>query len=367
REEYQRGSLGGSRWTVSADGTVVTQDRNSRPALLYGDIDPYSVRLSGRLRMNQDNDYAGFAFGFEPGDTASETGDFLLLYWKKTNDNGAKKGLALVRFVGQPGSLWTPEGAANVEVLAKGATLGTVGWSANQSYEFTFELDARRIRVWVDGQLEIDVEDDDFGVGRFAFYNYSQQHSEYRDWIHHGWWGEEGSPVEVAVAFGDPGADTHSATLTWGDGGSDPATLWTDDGLGWAGGGHAYAADGSYTAQLCVDDDDGGSTCIDLPVRVDNAAPVVTAAAPTGWVAGSAISTVLATYVDPGAGDVHTATVDWGDGQSEAVAVKPTVAGSGEVEAGHAYAAAGTYTVDVCVTDDGGDSQCAQLTVEVAP
>ena len=59
-------------------------------------------------------------------------------------------------------------------------------------------------------------------------------------------------------------------------------------------------------------------------------------------------------FTDPGTLDTHTASIDWGDGNSSSAAVTEAN-GSGSASGSHAYAAAGTYTVTLTVTDkDGG-------------
>jgi hypothetical protein len=66
----------------------------------------------------------------------------------------------------------------------------------------------------------------------------------------------------AAIGFTDPGvADTHGATIDWGDG-------TVDAGVGTVTGRHVYAAPGAFTVEVCVRDDDGGSGCDSLSVEV---------------------------------------------------------------------------------------------------
>jgi PKD repeat protein len=69
---------------------------------------------------------------------------------------------------------------------------------------------------------------------------------------------------------------------------------------------------------------------------------------------------IQVSFTDPGILDTHTASIDWGDGTT-------TDAGSvtSPFDANHTYAAVGSYTVVVTVTDKDGDSGTGSTTIEV--
>ena len=94
-----------------------------------------------------------------------------------------------------------------------------------------------------------------------------------------------------------------------------------------------------------------------------NPPPVVTAGSDLSVDEGQAISQQLATFTDPEPPDVHTATVDWGDGT---VATGTVSEVGGTVSGTHTYADNGTFAVTVTVNDDEGGSDSDSLTVVVA-
>ena len=173
--------------------------------------------------------------------------------------------------------------------------------------------------------------------------------------------GDEGSPITVPFTFADPDGGAHTAIVRWADG--SPATTVTlvDGGTGGSGSAtHTYVDEGSFGATVEVCDADTCATATST-IAVANVAPTVTA--PVGTATDGTL-TVSAPFTDPGTADAHTATVDWGDGTSG----PGTVAGT-TVTGSHAYAAAGTYEVEVCVADDRAATGCAiaELTVDDPP
>jgi uncharacterized repeat protein (TIGR01451 family) len=75
------------------------------------------------------------------------------------------------------------------------------------------------------------------------------------------------------------------------------------------------------------------------------------------------------TFGDPGVQDTHTATLEWGDGETTPATVEQGT-GFGTVRGTHAYGDNGSYTVRACVTDDEGATGCGNFPLEarnVAP
>ena len=363
---------GSTLWNLTADGRTVTQHFNGEPALFVGDFPAFGrYELSIRVADNWDDDYVGLAFGVDPAALGTPAADFLLLDWRRANQNGARRGLALSRVHGAPSTteLWlhldqAANGAAHgVEELARGATRGATGWSSHTEHRFRIDQTPDRLRVWIDDTLEIDAPGP-FHGGLLALYDYSQANAvftavESAQVIG----GTEGTPADLRATFDDAGvADLHTAAVDWGDGILAPAAVAEELGHGEVLAEHVYLDDGAYLAGLCVTDDDGGQGCAPVPAQIGNAPPTLALAVVSSGFRQDPVRLDGSAFTDPGVLDTHTAEVDWGDG-SAAPATVSEAGGAGSVAATHLYAAPGTYDVSLCVRDDDGGSACAEREV----
>jgi hypothetical protein len=184
-------------WSISADAKSVTETRNSQPAFFLSDFPAMNISLHVKIKAQTmaepDDDYVGFALGIQPKDTNNHQANFLLIDWKNSipgedlykdfNSPGpggqAKVGLAVSRVQGvpTPDQYWqhtlgsTGEGLTE---LARGTKYGSVGWSFDRDYDFSFIFDATSLMVYLDGALEISIAGN-FKDGRVALYEFSQE------------------------------------------------------------------------------------------------------------------------------------------------------------------------------------------------
>jgi hypothetical protein len=194
--------FGAGNWVVAGDGQSVVQSVNGQPTFFYSDFGAMGSELEGVITPGGgDDDYIGFAVGFQPGDAMSADAEYLLIDWKgatQSYDFGtpsctpggtAPRGLAVSRVFGIPTAdeFWThgnflaacSDGDNGLEQLARGNTLGDVSWQSGVDYTFKFQFSGTNLKVYVDDVLELDVSGD-FSDGRFAFYNFSQANVSYR-------------------------------------------------------------------------------------------------------------------------------------------------------------------------------------------
>ena len=160
-----------------------------------------------------------------------------------------------------------------------------------------------------------------------------------------------GGTFSSSGSFVDPGADTWTATVDYGDGsGVQPLALNADKTFALS---HVYASAGVFTVTVTVTDDDGGTGTDTAVVTVEagaNTPPAVDAGGDGFAFEGTSFSR-FGFFIDPDA-DEWTATVDYGDG-SGTQSLPLGLDKSFQLE--HTYADDGAHTVVVTV-DDGTDT-----------
>lgn len=182
-------------WVPAGDNLSVTQTNNGQPTFYYSDFGAFGTAFEGEITVTgSDDDFIGFALGFQPGDSTNPGADYLLVDWKQGNQpynfsspsctpgSTAPQGLAVSRVTGIPTAdeFWghldlgdCGSQVGSVQELARATSLGNVGWAQSTAYTFGFEFDATSLDVYVNGALEISISGT-FGDGRIAFYNFSQ-------------------------------------------------------------------------------------------------------------------------------------------------------------------------------------------------
>jgi PKD repeat protein len=160
--------------------------------------------------------------------------------------------------------------------------------------------------------------------------------------------GSEGAPVtfDGSGSF-DPDGTIVAYDWDFGDGNTGTGVSPT----------HTYAADGLYTVALTVTDDGGATNTAMTTATISSAPNQPPVADPNGPYTGSEGAPV--TFDGSGSFDIDGTIVsymwDFGDGNT----------GTGEGPT-HTYAAPGTYTVSLTVTDDDGATDTATTTATIS-
>ena len=177
--------------------------------------------------------------------------------------------------------------------------------------------------------------------------------------------GENGSTT-LSGSFTDPGSlDTHTVTITWGDGSS--STLNLPAGVTTFSTPHQYTQDGSFPIGVVVTDSDGSAAAgVATSVTVSNVAPSgLTLALAAATIDEGGAAALSGSVVDPGGQDAHTVTINWGDGSApQTITLAPGVLA---FDAAHTYAdsRAAAYVVTVTVADEDNASTSATTSVSV--
>jgi cysteine-rich repeat protein len=171
---------GDPTWSLSDDQLTVTQAINADPAVYVSTLPVSGVSMTFEIAVNtaEDDDFIGWAIGYDPGEASSPTADWLLFDWKQNEQTWdgyyTPAGLAYSRVEGEITSaydLWSHQGAV-VEV-SRAMTLGNVGWLDQTTYTVQVDYSVNGFDILVDGGLEFS-ERGTFPTGTFSFYTFSQ-------------------------------------------------------------------------------------------------------------------------------------------------------------------------------------------------
>ena len=201
---------GAANWIIAGDNLSGTQTVNiSTPSVaLFGEdsqIGTYSTNLA--VNSNVDDDFIGFALGFNPGDEVNPAADWLVIDWKQLAQNNAKEGMFLSHVKGADntgistqhaiperlcasGNAGPPSVAPCVTELAAGNNFGATGWVDMTTYSVQITYRPTSLVVIIDGQVEFNVTPSDFPnefagnvfpAGQMGFYTLSQPDAFYEN------------------------------------------------------------------------------------------------------------------------------------------------------------------------------------------
>lgn len=160
----------------------------------------------------------------------------------------------------------------------------------------------------------------------------------------------------------------YTCQIDWGDGTIAAGTV-TDNSC--TAPAHHFSMSASYVVFVEITDA-GGATGNGLAqVNYTNVAPVLVAPYFEGHSVSSSSSRAEATIVDAGAPETYSCSVDYGDGSGVQPGIYlPSGGQSNQPRCrypDHGYAAAGTYTIVMTVTDSGGATGTTTLTETILP
>jgi PKD repeat protein len=170
---------------------------------------------------------------------------------------------------------------------------------------------------------------------------------------------DEGDTFTRSGSFTDPGADTWTATVDYGDGGGAGALALAGKNFNLS---HTYVDNGLNTVTVTVTDDDAGVGSDDADVTVNNVAPTVDAG-PDATVDSGEIYDFSGSFSDPGIADNPWGwVIEWGFGPNTTGSTDDQ---SAAITASRQVCVAGDYTVRLTVTDKDDGSGSDELTLTV--
>jgi large repetitive protein len=175
---------------------------------------------------------------------------------------------------------------------------------------------------------------------------------------------DEGQTKTYSFTVTDPGADTFSVAAGFPDCGTGGSLFVGSLAVDTSGGSlQCEFPDGPASPDVSIrvaDSDGASSNLASIAVTVTNVTPFVNAGDDAALDEGGTFAQ-SGSFTDPGA-DTWLATVNYGDGSGvQALAL----AGDKTFALSHVYADNGTYTVEVCVTDDDSGLDCDTVEVTV--
>jgi hypothetical protein len=168
---------------------------------------------------------------------------------------------------------------------------------------------------------------------------------------------DEGTTYSTIGSFTDtdPDATSWTATVDYGDGTGAQQILVNSNQTFSLN--HFYADNGSFTITVSITNNQGEIGIQTTSVTVNNIIPNIGPInAPSTPIQVNTSINASASFTDSGINDTHTATWNWGDGNSSTGTVRESN-GSGTVSDTHIYTTPGVYTITLTITDkDGGAS-----------
>lgn len=183
----------GIGFVIDSPTMTTTQSGGLTRAILFSGTNDRNFMLEGSVKVDTtfDDDFLGFVVGYNNNDYSSASANYILIDWKQANqdfDFGSGsgigyRGLALSTVTdsvagANPGNDYAWQHTGPVTEQLRANTLGTTGWTDNQSYDFRLVYTPGRVQFFIDGLLELDYTGT-LSYGSLGLYQFSQRDIEF--------------------------------------------------------------------------------------------------------------------------------------------------------------------------------------------
>ena len=183
----------GQGFVINSPTLTTTAAGGLTRAVLFSGTNDLNYMLEGSVRVDTtfDDDFFGFVVGYNNNDYSNASANYILIDWKQATqdfDFGSGsgtgyKGLALSTVTGSvagsfPGNDYAWQHTGPVTEQLRASTLGSTGWADEQTYDFKLMYTPGRVRLFIDGSLELDYTGS-FSDGSLGLYQFSQREVEF--------------------------------------------------------------------------------------------------------------------------------------------------------------------------------------------
>jgi hypothetical protein len=172
-------------WAYSESTNTWSQSQNTNGgAFLYEDSgNALGKAVSGTITVKTtgDDDWIGFALGYNQGDDVNNNADYFLLTWKQADQSNFSEGLRLWHVTGAFNLSYLVDGisSSNIKQISQSRNYNDTGWLDFVDYNFDLTYEKSAMGIFINESLEYALTPDAFGLtqfhaGSFAFFNASQ-------------------------------------------------------------------------------------------------------------------------------------------------------------------------------------------------
>ncbi|TDX48919.1 putative Ig domain-containing protein [Orenia marismortui] len=166
-------------WELNSDKTIIKQTENADASIYLSGFNLQASEVEGVIKVDtdKDDDFMGFVFGYQ------DKGHFYLFDWKQVQDSadvGMSVKLINTNLELTHDDLWLTNNRSGIQIIYD----NDIPYKDLTEYNFSLQFEAERFIIEVregDKVLDsIEIEDDTYTIGKFGFYNCSQENVQYQ-------------------------------------------------------------------------------------------------------------------------------------------------------------------------------------------